>query len=602
MTDLELYTKAKEAYYNGESIMTDYEFDELEKKLGLENKSYVGAKHNPSYTIQHPYIMGSLSKVQVKEKDGVVDWDGYWNEVKRFICKNAAHNFIITPKYDGCSFEAYFNHGKLTISTRGDGEFGKNIEKHIARKFNATHYYIADNCDEYTLRGEVLIKKDVFEAKYADFVNPRSFVSGVLNRDYSEDADFQAMLDDLSIVIYDVRVKADGIWNDLDWADFKIDNTPDEFWSISLNEINFKVIYESFARYREKCPYALDGIVFKPVDNERMHNTTETRPKDCVAVKFMPMLQETEIIDMEWSVAKNGEMRPVIITNPVIMDGKSITRASAHNYGYLVDNKLGIGAKVILSLAGDIIPFIYKITDTTAWDADIDRESTIEKIGLDRYGEYGKVIEFKQEGCHLYKLMSDDEVCEQKFIESASTLGIPSAFGTSFALLAISTFLLTTLDTCTRLARYILEEFVGKKNLVMDVIYTLCVIAFPVIMIFIKMPDPTNQGAIIPVWKAIWPLFGATNQLLAALALLVVYVVRKYKNKSTWFIFIPMLFMMLTSIAGLGQMLMESYRTHNILTFVLSGILFFLTLFICFNVAFMNKKNNNKVDVEKLNM
>lgn len=183
-----------------------------------------------------------------------------------------------------------------------------------------------------------------------------------------------------------------------------------------------------------------------------------------------------------------------------------------------------------------------------------------------------------------------------------SSLGIPSAFGTSFALLAISTFLLTTLDTCTRLARYILEEFVGKKNLVMDVIYTLCVIAFPVIMIFIKMPDPTNQGAIIPVWKAIWPLFGATNQLLAALALLVVYVVRKYKNKSTWFIFIPMLFMMLTSIAGLGQMLMESYRTHNILTFVLSGILFLLTLFICFNVAFMKNKNNNKIDVEKLNM
>ena len=50
MEKLELYNKAKEAYYNGTPIMSDIEFDELERSLGLENKSYIGAKHNPSYT------------------------------------------------------------------------------------------------------------------------------------------------------------------------------------------------------------------------------------------------------------------------------------------------------------------------------------------------------------------------------------------------------------------------------------------------------------------------------------------------------------------------------------------------------------------------
>ena len=86
MTDLELYNKAKEAYYNGEPIMTDYEFDELEKRLGLENKSYVGAKHNPSYTVKHPFIMGSLSKVQIKRgNDGNVPWEQYFAEVLKYI-------------------------------------------------------------------------------------------------------------------------------------------------------------------------------------------------------------------------------------------------------------------------------------------------------------------------------------------------------------------------------------------------------------------------------------------------------------------------------------------------------------------------------------
>ena len=70
---LKLYNAAKEAYYNGEEIMSDIEFDALEKELGLENKSYVGTRHNPSYTVRHPFVMGSLSKVQIHEKDGKVD-------------------------------------------------------------------------------------------------------------------------------------------------------------------------------------------------------------------------------------------------------------------------------------------------------------------------------------------------------------------------------------------------------------------------------------------------------------------------------------------------------------------------------------------------
>ena len=58
------------------------------------------------------------------------------------------------------------------------------------------------------------------------------------------------------------------------------------------------------------------------------------------------MLEETEIIGIEWNTGKNfKELRPVIIVKPVIMDGKQVSRASAHNYGYLIDNKISIGTK-----------------------------------------------------------------------------------------------------------------------------------------------------------------------------------------------------------------------------------------------------------------
>jgi NAD-dependent DNA ligase len=59
---------------------------------------------------------------------------------------------------------------------------------------------------------------------------------------------------------------------------------------------DFKNLYHSFAEYRKRCKYALDGFVIKPVWNERKTDFKATRQKDCIAIKFMPMLQETEII------------------------------------------------------------------------------------------------------------------------------------------------------------------------------------------------------------------------------------------------------------------------------------------------------------------
>jgi carbon starvation protein len=66
------------------------------------------------------------------------------------------------------------------------------------------------------------------------------------------------------------------------------------------------------------------------------------------------------------------------------------------------------------------------------------------------------------------------------------------------------------------------------------------------------------SGNIIPAWQAIWPVFGATNQLLAGLALLVVFVWLKKKGKNTFFILIPMLFMLFMTIWALIQLLYQS--------------------------------------------
>jgi len=419
MTDLELYNKAKEAYYNGEPIMEDFEFDELEKKLGLENKSYIGSKKNPTYTVEHPFIMGSLSKVQIKENsEGKIIFSNYVSDIEKYIKRNGSKNFIVTPKYDGCSFECYV-HGPhrftFDISSRGDGEYGKDLNKHLIKKLlpNIKELNKQIIGDEYVLRGEVLIDRFIFEKKYSEFVNPRSFVSGLLNRDYTPEID--EMLDDLSIVIYDIRYMDDNMnWVDDDWDHYDYPSKPQFYFTIDkFNNEMLEGIYRRFEIYRnEDCPFALDGIVFKPISGWRETNLTEHRPKDCVAVKFAPHLQETEIVNIEWNLSnKTGEYIPVIIVNPVIMDGKQIIKASAHNYGYIIENKISVGTKVILSLAGDIIPFIYKITDTSSFNEN--------NICID-------ITNCNVEGVHLYKNLTSEEIIKNKFLASAASLGIPS--------------------------------------------------------------------------------------------------------------------------------------------------------------------------------
>jgi carbon starvation protein len=154
-----------------------------------------------------------------------------------------------------------------------------------------------------------------------------------------------------------------------------------------------------------------------------------------------------------------------------------------------------------------------------------------------------------------------------------SILGIPFSIGMSFGILAVSTFLLTTLDTSTRLARYILEELLNISKPSFRYLSTVATLSLPLAFSLVTFYD--TSGVAIPAWKAVWPVFGATNQLLAGLALLVVYVWQKSKGKKVIFIAIPMVFMLGMTLWALGQLIYQSGFTS---IGIIAGILLLLAL------------------------
>jgi carbon starvation protein len=135
-----------------------------------------------------------------------------------------------------------------------------------------------------------------------------------------------------------------------------------------------------------------------------------------------------------------------------------------------------------------------------------------------------------------------------------AAVGIPVALGVHFGALAISTFLLTTLDTCTRLARYVLEELFNLRrgNRVAVFGATAATLLLPLVMTQVTLTLPNGTPA--PAWRVVWPVFGATNQLLGALAMLVVTSWLRNRGKRYAFVAIPMVFMFTVTLVALVQL------------------------------------------------
>lgn len=140
----------------------------------------------------------------------------------------------------------------------------------------------------------------------------------------------------------------------------------------------------------------------------------------------------------------------------------------------------------------------------------------------------------------------------------AATLGIDfetaRRYLVNFALLAFATFIYDTLDVCTRLGRYVLQEFTGWQGPVGRYACTLLTLVPPMYLVLQTMHDPST-GDPIPAWKMFWLLFGTANQMLAALTLLGVTVWLMRTGKTWWYVAAPAAFMMLVTLTSLAMFL-----------------------------------------------
>lgn len=124
----------------------------------------------------------------------------------------------------------------------------------------------------------------------------------------------------------------------------------------------------------------------------------------------------------------------------------------------------------------------------------------------------------------------------------------------TFGAMAFSTFVFDTLDVSLRLGRYIVQELVGIKGKIGAVVGTLATIAIPFVCVLIA-----PKGS----WNDFWTLFGASNQLLAALSLLSITAWLYQARQRIAFTLVPMLFVLVITLWALGALVIGNFSAAN---------------------------------------
>jgi carbon starvation protein len=148
--------------------------------------------------------------------------------------------------------------------------------------------------------------------------------------------------------------------------------------------------------------------------------------------------------------------------------------------------------------------------------------------------------------------LGPDEIYARGLAHFMGVFGIPFGAAVSFGKLAFATFIYDTLDVSTRLGRYVVEEIFDVRGRAAALVATAATVVLPLVCVFTPFHDAAGQ--VVPMWKTVWPAFGASNQLLAALTLMSVSVWLKREGRSWWVTGLPGVFMTVVSMASLVDM------------------------------------------------
>lgn len=370
---ISILNQASEAYYAGNPIMDDSQFDArladlqmFEKETGVvfanSPSINVGAKilsNLPEVVHNHPML--SLEKCHTPQE--IVDFSN-------------GKELVASIKCDGMTVSLLYEDGVfIRGESRGNGHVGNDVTEHakqflnVPLKINKEGTYIID--------GEaVILDNDFAEVnKSGEFKNSRNLVAGTLS---ALDTSLVSQRK-VSFIGWDiVEGGGNSLKNNLDEASLLGFDIVPHWSAVNLDPKNLQSTLDYIFEYSKDEGLPCDGIVFKFNDIEygKSLGKTEHHFKNGIAYKRADDLHRTELLDVEWTMGKTGTLTPTAVFKPVEIDGTIVERASVHNVSILTKLDLHIGDTIEVIKANQIIPQVKR------------NVSADERMALDKEPDY----------------------------------------------------------------------------------------------------------------------------------------------------------------------------------------------------------------------
>ena len=336
-----LQERLKKAYYEGEPIITDAEYDEL---FPNDYVGYTVEQNGPWEVLEHKIAMGSLSKLKT------------WEQAEKWMKDKGT--IIWEPKLDGLSMELVYEKGLLVHAIlRGGGDKGEDILKN-AKNFKRVLPNIDTTMEYVSIRGEVVISREDFdelkELSNESYSNRRNCVPGICRR---YDGKYSNLL---SFYAYDIVEQLDDDTQKAYLSELDKIKTIYQY-GFKLPFVYDKMTEEEYMAYGEirdtAEDFQMDGLVLKI--NEPTGNESECQ----IALKFEPKGEQTKVTGYSWEIGSTGKYVPTIWFEPVTVGGSRLAKAAIGSFQGYIDLNAPVGSIVEVRKMGDVIPKVTKVIE-----------------------------------------------------------------------------------------------------------------------------------------------------------------------------------------------------------------------------------------------
>jgi len=354
---IEILNEASSKYYNtGDSDLTDAEFDALLEKLKyLEEETGTVLSNSPTINVGAP-VLKNLQEVTHDTPMLSLEKCRTVEEIEKF---SAGKQLVSSIKLDGLTVRLTYENGNLVkAETRGNGIVGSDVTEAV-KQFENIPLHINKE-ETYIIDGEALIKLDDFEKinTSGEYKNSRNLAAGTLS-------------------LLDMNLIKKRHMNWYAWENVE-GSSKDTFMErlIEASGLGFSVVpfcllktgesiqgtIDGILHIAETTKLPQDGVVFKfnDVAYGKSLGSTSHHYRNGIAWKEFNNSTETELIGIEFSMGKTGDLTPVAIFKPVEIYGTTVERASLHNLSVMKDilKHPFKGQKIGVSKRNMIIPYV----------------------------------------------------------------------------------------------------------------------------------------------------------------------------------------------------------------------------------------------------